>query len=91
MMEMRVSKFCDKQTLGVLRQADAVMLIKEIWRKYGFSDACLYERLSKCGGMDAFQGFRQAAAQKICCASATHDFVNLQVLISVRKVRFIRA
>ena len=57
MMGMRVSKFCDKQTLGVLRQADAVMLIKEIWRKHGFSDACLYERLSKCGGMDAFQVF----------------------------------
>lgn len=57
MMDMRSSKFCDMQTLGVPSQAEAVMPIKEMVRKQGFSNACLYERLSKCGEMDAFQVF----------------------------------
>ena len=49
---MRTSKFSEEQIIGFLRQVEAGMPIKEIGRKYGFSDASFYKWRSKYGGMD---------------------------------------
>ena len=40
---MRTSKYSEEQIIGFLRQAEAGMPIKEIGRKYGFSDASFYK------------------------------------------------
>ena len=46
---MRTSKFSEEQIIGFLRQAEVGMPIKEIGRKYGFSDASFYKGRSKYG------------------------------------------
>ena len=41
-----------EQIIGLLKQADAGMPIKELCRKGGFSDATFYKWRAKFGGMD---------------------------------------
>ena len=55
---MRTSKYSEEQIIGFLRQAEAGMPIKEIGRKYCFSDASFYKWRSKYGGMDASEAKR---------------------------------
>ena len=40
---MRTSKYSEEQIIGFLRHAEVGMPIKEIGRKYGFSDASFYK------------------------------------------------
>ena len=49
---MKKSRYSEEQIIGFLKQADAGMPIKELCRKGGFSDATLYKRRAKFGGMD---------------------------------------
>ena len=44
-------RFSEEQIIGFLREADAGVAIKELCRKYGFSDASFYLWRSKFGGM----------------------------------------
>ena len=44
--------------MAFLRQAEAGMPIKEIGRRYGFSDASFYKWRSRFGGMDASEAKR---------------------------------
>ena len=55
---MRTSKYSEEQIIGFLRQAVAGMPIKEIGRKYGFSDASFYKWRSMYGGMDVSEAKR---------------------------------
>ena len=55
---MRTSKDSEEQIIGFLIQAEAGMSIKEIGRKYRFSDASFYKRRSKYCGMDAREAKR---------------------------------
>ena len=55
---MRTSKYSEEQIIGFLRQAEAGMPIKEIGRKYGFSDASFSKWRSRYGGMDASEAKR---------------------------------
>ena len=57
-MDMRTSKYSEEQIIGFLIQAEAGMSIKEIGRKYRFSDASFYKRRSKYCGMDAREAKR---------------------------------
>jgi len=41
MTDLKISRFTDEQIIGILRQAEAGMPIKELCRKGGFSDAAL--------------------------------------------------
>ena len=49
---MRKSKFTEEQIIGFLKQAEAGMVVAEICRKGGFSDATFYKWRSKFGGME---------------------------------------
>jgi putative transposase len=49
---MKRSKYSETQIVGILREADAGMQVKEICRKYGISDATYYKWKSKYGGLE---------------------------------------
>ena len=45
-------RFSEEQIIGFLKEAEAGVLVKELCRKHGFSDASFYTWRSKFGGMD---------------------------------------
>jgi putative transposase len=50
---MKRSRFTETQIISILNEADAGMLVKELCRKHGISDATYYNWKSKYGGMSA--------------------------------------
>jgi putative transposase len=50
---MKGSRFTESQIVAILKEADAGMLVKDICRKHGISDATYYKWKSKFGGMQA--------------------------------------
>jgi putative transposase len=51
--QMKSSRFTETQIIAILKEADAGVLIKDICRKHGISDATYYNWKSKYGGMAA--------------------------------------
>lgn len=49
---MKRSRFSETQIVGILKEADAGMQVKEICRKYGISDATYYNWKKKYGGLE---------------------------------------
>ena len=50
---MKKARFTETQVIGILKEADAGMPVKEICRTHGISDATYYNWKSKYGGMSA--------------------------------------
>jgi len=50
---MKKARFTETQIISILKEADSGMLVKEICRKHGISDATYYKWKSKYGGMSA--------------------------------------
>jgi putative transposase len=50
---MKKSKYTESQIVGILKEADAGMMVKDICRKYGISSPTYYSWKSKYGGMEA--------------------------------------
>jgi putative transposase len=48
---MKSSRFTETQIIAILKEADAGVLVKDICRKHGISDATYYNWKSKYGGM----------------------------------------
>lgn len=49
---MKVKKFTDEQKIGILKELDAGIPMKDLCRKYAVSDAAIYYWKKKFGGMD---------------------------------------
>jgi putative transposase len=49
---MKRSRYAQEQIIGILKEHRAGLAAAELCRKYGISDATLYNWRSKYGGMD---------------------------------------
>lgn len=56
-------RFSEEQIIGFLKEADGGVPVKELCRKYGFSDASFYLWRSKFGGMDVSDAKRLKALE----------------------------
>jgi len=50
---MKGSRFSETQIIAILKETEAGMLVKDVCRKHGISDATYYKWKSKYGGMSA--------------------------------------
>ena len=50
---MKGSRFTETQIIAILKETEAGMLVKDVCRKHGISDATYYKWKSKYGGMAA--------------------------------------
>lgn len=91
---MRKSKFTEEQIIGFLNQAEAGMVVAEICRKGGFSDATFYKWRAKFGGMDVSEARRlreleaENAKLKHLLTEAHLDPHTLKSVLGVKKVPF---
>jgi putative transposase len=56
-------RFSEEQIIGFLREADKGVAVKELCRKYGFSEASYYLWRSKFGGMEVSDAKRLKALE----------------------------
>ena len=49
---MKRSRYSESQIVGILKEADSGVMVKEVCRKYGISDATYYKWKSKYGGLE---------------------------------------
>jgi putative transposase len=91
MTDMRKSRYSEEQIIGILKQADAGMPIKELCRKGGFSDATFYKWRAKFGGMDVSDARRlkelegENAKLKKLLAEAHLDIDALKGVFGVKR------
>lgn len=56
-------RFSEEQIIGFLKEAERGVAVKELCRRYGFSDASFYLWRSKFGGMDVSDAKRLKALE----------------------------
>ena len=49
---MKTKRYSTEQIIGILKEAEAGMPVKELCRKHGISDATFYKWKAKYGGLE---------------------------------------
>src|SRR5512134_431819 len=52
-VQVKRARFTETQIISILKEAESGMLVKDVGRKHGISDATYYNWKSKYGGMEA--------------------------------------
>lgn len=52
---MKKRKFSETEIVSILKEADAGIAVKDIWRKHNISSATFYKWKSKYGGLDVHE------------------------------------
>jgi putative transposase len=85
---MKRSRFTEEQIIGILREQEAGSKAADLCRKYGMSEATLYNWKAKYGGMEVSDAKRLKAledenaklkkllAESMLDASALHDLLS---------------
>jgi len=55
---MKTKRYSTEQIIGILKEGEAGMPVKELCRKYGISDATIYNWKSKCGNLSVLEAQR---------------------------------
>jgi putative transposase len=63
---MKTKRFTTEQIIGVLKEADGGMPVKELCRKHGMSEATLYNWKAKYSGMAVSEARRLNQVLPIC-------------------------
>jgi putative transposase len=53
MVRMKKARCTETQIVAMLKEADAGVVLKGLWRKHGISSATYYSWKTKFGGLDA--------------------------------------
>ena len=84
---MKRSRFTEEQIIGILKEHEAGVLVSELCRKHGVSDASIYKWKARFGGMDVSEAKRlrsledENAKLKRLLADAMLDNVALKDLL----------
>ena len=60
---MKRSRFSEEQIIGTLKEHEAGVLVADLCRKHGVSDASIYKWKAKFGGMDVSEAKRLKALE----------------------------
>ena len=88
---MKKKRFTEQQIIGFLKEAEAGMPVKELCRKYGFSDAAFYGWRTKFGGLQVNEAKRlreleaENARLKKLLAESQLDIEALKVAFGVKR------
>ncbi len=55
---MKTKRYSTEQIIGILKEGEAGMAVKDLCRKYGISDATIYNWKSKYGNMSVSEAQR---------------------------------
>lgn len=61
---MKKSRFSEEQIIGILKEHQAGIVVAEICRKHGISDATFYTWRSKYGGMEVSDAKRLKSVEE---------------------------
>lgn len=84
---MRRSRFSEEQSIGILKEQESGILVADLCRKPGVSDASIYKWKAKYGGMEVSEAKRLKALEeenaklKRILAEAMLDNVALKDLL----------
>ena len=84
---MKRNRFTEEQIIGILKEHEAGVLVADLCRKHGVSDASIYKWKAKFGGMDVSEAKRlrsledENAKLKRLLADAMLDNVALKDLL----------